>query len=97
VREDPAFTAAYPAEWPCRIAVKTKSGEVKTVETRYFKGHNKSPMSDAEIEAKFRRLNSGLLTDAQITEILAKLWKLEAVSDIRDVLKLFAAKDAVRH
>lgn len=97
VREDPAFTAAYPAEWPCRIEVKTKSGEVKTVETRYFKGHNKSPMSDAEIEAKFRRLTAGLLTDAQITEILERLWKLEAVSDIRDILKLFATKDAVRH
>ncbi len=95
VREDPAYTAAYPAEWPCRIEIKMKSGEVKTTETRYFKGHNKSPMSDAEIEAKFRRLTSGLLTDAQITEILAKLWQLEAVGDIRDVLKLFAVKGAV--
>jgi 2-methylcitrate dehydratase PrpD len=67
------------------------------VDTRYFKGHNKSPMSDTEIEAKFRRLTSSLLSEPQITQILAKLWRLETVNDIRDVLKLFATKDAVKH
>ena len=95
VREDAAFNAAYPAEWPCRIEIKTRSGDVKTAETRYYKGHNKSPMSDSDIERKFCSLTTDLLDASQIREILDKLWHLEAVGNVGDVLKLFAIKGAV--
>lgn len=89
IRENPAFNALYPHEWPCRIEIALKSGDKKVSETRYFKGHTKSPLSDAEVEAKFRQLASPVLAEPDIRKILTSLWKLEAVDDIRTVLRLF--------
>ncbi|HEY4374194.1 MAG TPA: MmgE/PrpD family protein [Burkholderiales bacterium] len=92
IRETEAFNALYPDEWPCRIEVTLKSGEKKTAETRYFKGHNKSPLSQADVETKFRQLAAPVLGEAAVSEILARLWKLEQVGDVREVLRLFAAR-----
>ena len=92
IRENLSFNELYPEEWPCRIEITLKSGEKKVSETRYFKGHNKSPLADAEVETKFRQLASPVLAESGIQKILASLWNLEAVDDIRTVLQLFAAE-----
>lgn len=92
IREIEAFNALYPREWPCRIEVTLKSGEKKVAETRYFKGHNQRPLSRADVEAKFRQLSVPVLGEAAAGEILARLWKLEEVGDVREVLRLFAAR-----
>ncbi|GAA4326715.1 MmgE/PrpD family protein [Pigmentiphaga soli] len=91
VRENASFNALYPQEWPCRIEATLKSGEKRVAETRYFKGHTKSPLSDAEVQAKFRQLASPVLAEADIAEILARLWELQEEDDIRPVLRLFRA------
>jgi hypothetical protein len=46
-------------------------------------------MTDQEIEAKFRTLTRDLLTTAQTEAILQRLWNLEHVDDIGNVMKLF--------
>ncbi|HEX4328470.1 MAG TPA: MmgE/PrpD family protein [Burkholderiales bacterium] len=91
IRETAAFNALYPSEWPCRIEITLTSGDKRVAETRYFKGHTKSPLSEAEVETKFRQLAAPVLAASDIEKILASLWKLEEVSDIRTVLGLFAA------
>ena len=93
IREDPQFTAAYPAEWPSRIEITTKTGNRHVAATQYFKGHVKNPMSDAEVEDKFRQLTAGLLDASQTEAILAKLWSLDELKDIGEVLQLFAIRD----
>ena len=45
-------------------------------------------MTDAEVEAKFRSLAQDLLTSAQTDALLEKLWNLEQVEDIGEVLRL---------
>ena len=47
-----------------------------------------NPMSDAEVEQKFRSLAKDLLTPEQTDALLEKLWHLEAVDDIGEVLRL---------
>lgn len=91
IRETPTFNALYPHEWPCRIEITLKSGAKKVSETRYFKGHTKSPLSDAQVEAKFRQLASPALAESNIRRILTSLWQLEAIDNIRTVLQLFTA------
>ncbi|MES2185085.1 MAG: MmgE/PrpD family protein [Pseudomonadota bacterium] len=90
VRENATFNLLYPNEWPCRIEITLRSGEKRTAETRYFKGHNKSPLSAAEVEVKFRHLASPVLPAAAIQEVLSLLWELENVGDVRAVLQLLA-------
>lgn len=90
IRETAAFNELYPKEWPCRIEVTLNSGEKRSAEARYFKGHSKRPLSDHEVESKFRQLASAVLPEANTREILARLWDLQAVGDIRTVLKLFS-------
>ena len=45
-------------------------------------------MTDAEVEQKFRSLAKDLLSPDQTDELLARLWKLEEVEDISEVLRL---------
>ena len=45
-------------------------------------------MGDQEIEAKFRTLAQDLLTPAQTNALLDRLWHLEQVEDIGQVIRL---------
>ncbi len=72
----------------CYLDVTTKSGHTFSAEVPYHKGHYLNPMTDAEVEGKFRSLAKDLLSPGQTDELLAKLWKLEEVEDIGEVLRL---------
>jgi 2-methylcitrate dehydratase len=70
------------------VEVVTASGERATSEVAYHRGHYKNPMSDQEIEAKFRSLAYDLLTPSQTEALLERLWNLETVNDIGDVIRM---------
>jgi 2-methylcitrate dehydratase len=89
VRRNEEYTRAFPESNCCRIEVITRSGERHVREIRYAKGHPKNPMTDQEIEAKFRRLTEPVMKPAQINAILNRLWHLEEVYDLREMLTLF--------
>ena len=88
LRENPEFTRAHPGEWPCRIELTLRGGRRLAAEARYFKGHAKRPLSDEEIERKFRALSVPLLGRKRADAVLAAAWKLERLSDIGELLKL---------
>ena len=89
IREDSAYTRLHPHEWPCRIELALRGGEKRAAQSRYFKGHAKRPLSDEEIELKFRTLAEPLLGRRGSEAVLAKAWKLERLADIGELLKLF--------
>jgi 2-methylcitrate dehydratase len=87
--EKPEYTALHPRAWPCRIEVVTKSGAHKAAEVQYFRGHAKNPLSDAEVEHKFRTLAAPVMDAARIDAILATCWRLEKLADIGELLEQF--------
>ncbi len=89
VREKKEYTQAWPEASCFRIEVLTKSGKRHVQEIRYAKGHPKNPMTDQEIEAKFRRLAEPVMGARQVNRILDRLWHLEEVHDPREILTLF--------
>ena len=72
----------------CQLDVMTRSGEKYSAEVPYHKGHYRNPMTDAEVEDKFRSLAQDLLAPAQLDALLDRLWNLEQVEDIGEVLRL---------
>jgi 2-methylcitrate dehydratase len=71
------------------VEVTTSQGERFTAEVPYHRGHWKNPMTDREVEAKFRALSSDVLAPAQIDAVLERLWNLEQVKDIGEVIRMF--------
>jgi 2-methylcitrate dehydratase len=70
------------------VEVVTTRGQHLTGEVAYHRGHYKNPMSDQEIENKFRALAGDWLTSRQIDALLDRLWNLEQVADISEVIQL---------
>lgn len=95
VHENAEFDAAYPAGWQCRIKITTKTGKRKTAHVKYFKGHVQAPLTDAEVEIKFRTLTANVLKPTQAEAIFAQAWQLEKLKDVGDLLALCVTKDAV--
>jgi 2-methylcitrate dehydratase len=76
VVEDPEFTRRYPAEACTRIEVTTTDGRRLAAQTTHPKGHHRNPLTDEEVEAKFRGLASGALGQ-RCDRVLAEVWGLE--------------------
>ena len=70
------------------VEVVTGAGARVTATVPYHRGHWKNPMTDGEIETKFRGLASRLLTSAQSDALLERLWNLDQVKDIGEVIKM---------
>jgi 2-methylcitrate dehydratase len=86
--EDPAYTAAFPRTFNCRLEVALRSGEARHVHQTNPKGHPANPMSDREIEEKFeRQADTVRLPGAQVRAILDRLW---TVDEQKDTSALFA-------
>jgi len=94
LREKPEFTALHPVKWPCVIEVTTKSGSQHCASVEYFKGHAKNPLSDREVEHKFRELTAARMDKVQIDRILETVWKLDTLTDIGELIDLMAFKGA---
>jgi 2-methylcitrate dehydratase len=77
VVEEPEFTRRYPAESCTRIEVTTTDGRRVLAETSHPKGHYRNPLTDGEVEAKFRNLTSGALSAEGCDRVLAEVWDLE--------------------
>jgi 2-methylcitrate dehydratase len=92
VVELPEFTAAYPDGCPCRIEIVSKTGLRKVASAKYFKGHARNPLSDGEVETKFRQMADGLVDAQHVDAILQSLWHCEEIKDIAEVLQRFVIK-----
>jgi 2-methylcitrate dehydratase len=61
----------------CDLEVVLKSGQRKSARVEYHRGHWKNPMTDAELEEKFRGLARKHLPAERIDALLRQLWTLE--------------------
>ena len=54
--EDPALTAGYPDGIPNRVTVTLDDGSTLVSEVAFPPGHDKNPLTDAQLAAKFHGL-----------------------------------------
>ena len=72
----------------CDMDVVLKNGAREAIRVEYHRGHPKNPMSDAEIEEKFRALAGQQMPAAQLDALLQQLWRLDTLTDMKPLFKL---------
>ncbi len=93
--KDPELDKLYPEAMPNRIEVTLKSGEWLVKEIIYPRGHPKDPLTDGEVEEKFRNLAGWCLRDKGLSRALDLFWNLDRVKDASEILRLFIGEGPV--
>jgi 2-methylcitrate dehydratase len=86
VKEDPEFTRRFPTDIPCRLEVRLLSGEVKTAAVNHPRGHYRNPMTNDEIESKYRMLARRKISATQADAALRRLWEIDQERQAGNVL-----------
>jgi 2-methylcitrate dehydratase len=87
VRASRRLNRGYPAVLPNRVTVWTADGRRLSEEVWAPRGHAKNPMTDREVEDKFRALADGVLSPRQTREVLRRLWRLEGATNMQEFMK----------
>lgn len=87
---DDSVTPRYPRGIPNRITVTLADGKKLVEEVEFPRGHAGNPMTDAEVEAKFRNMVEPKYGKAKADTILARCWDLENLTSVSGLLELFA-------
>jgi 2-methylcitrate dehydratase len=87
VRDDD-FVDRYPAAMPTPITVRTREGKAYTKQKDLPLGHPGNPMSDQEVEAKFRSLVSRRLGRTRTERLIHSVWQLDRLRDIGTMMPL---------
>ena len=76
------------------LSIETNSGEKFSTKVAFHLGHYERLMTNEQLENKFRpmALQYGNIPENQLNELLSKLWNLESVNNIDEVIELTARK-----
>ena len=88
VVEQDDFIGWYPKAMPTRVTVRTTNGNEYVKQVDYPLGHPRHPLSDREIEEKFRGLTAGLFTRARAGRVIDMVWRLEELKDVGVLMPL---------
>ncbi len=68
--------------------ITTKKGEKYSCEVLHPKGHPMNPMTDADVEGKFRSMAGKFMGEKQMSEVITTIYNLDKLDDIGKLLKL---------
>jgi 2-methylcitrate dehydratase len=86
---DPEMEKLYPEMWPATVEIETVDGKTFSNQVNYQKGHHMNPMTDDEVNKKFKGLVHDFLTDDkanQVTEFVSSLEKKNDISELMELL-----------
>jgi len=87
LREDAAI-----GRTEARVSIRARDGRTFARHVEHALGTLARPMSDADLEAKFKALAQELLPAAQIAEIIGLCWKVAGLEDAGAVARAAAAR-----
>ncbi|MEA3153049.1 MAG: hypothetical protein QOK44_638 [Betaproteobacteria bacterium] len=70
-----------------RVAIKLKNGETVEKFVEHAIGSLARPMSDADLERKFRGLTKGILSDAECDRLITLCWEIGTLKDAGEVAR----------
>jgi 2-methylcitrate dehydratase len=85
IEESSEFTQKYPQEYNCHMEIIDKEGMAHASHTRHPRGNRLNPLTDAQVEEKFRTLAEGLLSDQQLERTAKIVWSLDSQPTLNDL------------
>jgi 2-methylcitrate dehydratase PrpD len=85
-----------PASNAAKVAIKLKDGTVYRERVDYSRGTVQNPMSQEELEEKFRSLASMVIPGKQAEDIIRAVGKLEEVDDVNKLSSLLTVNQSRR-
>lgn len=90
ISEDPDLTALRPAQTLSDIVITTRAGERLEQRTGIPLGDHRNPVSDEQLEQKFRGMAEPIVNHGEVDDVLAALWNLESETDCEETMRLWA-------
>lgn len=87
---DLELTAYWPRANPASVEVRGMSGGSVQARTIYSPGHPRNPVTDEQLEAKFRSLAEPVLGADRATEVIGLVGQLETLPSIEPLMALLA-------
>jgi 2-methylcitrate dehydratase len=88
IHRDPTLNERYPRGIPNRLTVKLDDGRTLVREVEFPRGHAHNPMTDAEVETKFRTLVEPRYGKERAQRILTACWELENLPEASALIHL---------
>jgi 2-methylcitrate dehydratase len=88
---DPEIEKVFPALQRVIVNITTTAGRKFSKQLDYPKGDPRNPLSDAEIEEKFRALAAGVLSAKAQDKLIDAIWNLEKCGSVAKLMALMKA------
>src|SRR5271167_3735311 len=88
---DPEIEKVFPALQRVIVNITTTDGRTFSKQLDYPKGDPRNPLSDAEIEEKFRALAEGVLSEKAQDKLIGAIWNLETCGSVTKLMALMKA------
>jgi 2-methylcitrate dehydratase len=88
IHRDAELNKRYPRGIPNRLTLRLADGRQLVEEVEFPRGHARNPMTDAEVESKFRTLVEPRYGKAQADRILTACWHLDELKHAGDLIRL---------
>src|SRR5467141_3478215 len=85
---DPEIEKVFPALQRVIVNITTTDGRKFSKQLDYPKGDPRNPLSDAEIEEKFRALAEGVLSEKAQDKLIDAIWNLEKCASVTKLMAL---------
>ncbi|HXZ43724.1 MAG TPA: hypothetical protein VEH53_02770, partial [archaeon] len=86
---DPEINSQFPAKTIARVTMHTARGQFQaTVE--YPRGNPENPLSDDDLQAKFRALTTKIVGEKACERLQAAIFDLSAAQDVTSLTQLLA-------
>jgi 2-methylcitrate dehydratase PrpD len=79
---DPELDAAFPRQRAARVVIEARGGRREEFLQPTRKGDPDMPLTDREVDEKYMELVTPVLGAARAKDLLARLWKLEALPSL---------------
>ncbi len=89
IHRDDKLSARYPAGIPNRLRITMKDGRKLEKEVEFPRGHARNPMTDAEVEKKFRTMVEPKYGTEVASKILKMCWDLESLKSPTPLIEMF--------
>ncbi len=88
---DPQIEKVFPALQRVIVNITAKDGRSFSKQLDYPKGDPRNPLTDAEIEEKFRALAEGVLSEKPQNKLVDAIWNLEKIGSVSKLMALMKA------